>query len=198
MKRPVYDPFLEALVPYVRDKKPVVFQCNNVEDIKRALKIVEEFKLTGILSQANEAWRAEAALKAAPVKLLVSLDFRPPSGSFFTNQGEDLRKKAEAELYPSNPAALAKAGIAFALTTFGILDAPSAIRNVRTAVKLGLPEDAALRALTINPAKVLGLERQIGSLEPGKIANVILTKGPLFDEKTQVEKVFVDGIPWKF
>jgi len=198
MKRPVHDPFLEALIPYVRDKKPVIFQCNNAEDIKRALKIIEEFKLSGILSQANEAWRAEAALKASRAKLLVTLDFRPPNGSFYTSQGEDLRKKAEAEIYPSNPAALAKAGIAFSLTTFGLTDAAAALRNVRTAIKLGLPEDVALRALTLVPAQTLGLDRQVGSLEPGKIANVILTKGALFDEKTQVERVFVDGVLWKF
>jgi imidazolonepropionase-like amidohydrolase len=198
MKRPVHDPFLEALVPYVKDKKPVVFQCNNAEDIKRALKIIEEFKLTGILSHANEAWRDAAALKKAGVKLLVTLDFRPPNGSFYTSQGEDLRKKAEAEIYPSNPAALAKEGIAFGLTTFGLADAATAVRNVRTAIKLGLPEDVALRALTLLPAQVLGLERQVGSLEPGKIANIILAKGPLFDEKTQVDRVFVDGAAWKF
>ena len=65
MKRPEFDPFLEALVPYVRDKKPVVFQCNNCEDIKRVLKIVDEFKLNALLSHANEAWRDAAVLKKA-------------------------------------------------------------------------------------------------------------------------------------
>lgn len=198
MKRPVHDPFLEALVPYVKDKKPVFFQCNNAEDIKRALRIVEEFKLNAVLSHANEAWRDAAPLKKSGAKLLVTLDFRPPSGSSYSGQGEDLRKKAEAEIYPSNPAALAKEGIAFGLTTFGLPDAATAIRNVRTAIKLGLPEDVALRALTLIPAQVLGLDRQVGSLEPGKIANVILTKGALFGEKTQVDKVFVDGAAWKF
>ncbi len=198
MKRPEYDPFLEALIPYAREKKPVVFQCNNAEDIKRALKIIDEFKLSGILSQANEAWRDEAALKAAKPKLLVTLDFRPPSGSYYTSQGEDLSKKAEAEIYPSNPAVLAKAGIAFSLTTFGLTDAAAAVRNVRTAIKLGLPEETALGALTIEPARALGLDRQVGTLEPGKIANVLLVRGALFDEKAQVEKVFVDGVLWKF
>ena len=88
-----------------------------------------------------------------------------------------------------------------ALTWFQVLGADgyrSDPRNVRTAIKLGLPEETALRALTIVPARILGLDRQVGSLEPGKIANVILTKGPLFDEKTQVDKVFVDGAAWKF
>jgi imidazolonepropionase-like amidohydrolase len=198
MKRPAFNPFLEALGPYLRDKKPVVFQCNNAEDIKRALKIVDEFKLNAMLSHANEAWRDASVLKKTPLPLLVTLDFRPPSGSLFVNQGEDLRKKAEAEIYPANAANLAKEGIAFALTTFGLNDGSTALKNIQSAIKAGLSPEQALKALTIQPAQYLGLAAQLGSLEPGKIANVILAKGELFEEKTQIDKVFVDGILWKF
>ena len=198
MKRPGYDPFLEALVPYLKDKKPVVFQCNNLEDVKRALKIIDEFKLNALLSHANEAWRDAAILKKAAIPLLVTLDFRPPSGSMYIAQGEDLRKKAEAEIYPANASNLAKDGIKFALTSFGLSDGSVFLKNVQAAIKAGLPKEEALRALTIQPALYLGLSAQLGSLEPGKIANVILTRGELFDDKTQVEKVFVDGILWKF
>ena len=119
LKRTEYDPRLEALVPFVRDRKPVVFQCNNVEDIKRALKIAAEFKLNALLAGANEAWRAADVLKKNPVPLLVALDFRPPAASMYATQGEELRKKAEAEIYPANAAALAKEGIAFALVSAG-------------------------------------------------------------------------------
>jgi len=198
MKRPEYDPFLEALVPFVTEKKPVIFQCNNLEDIKRALKIIEEFKLNALLSHANEAWRDAAILKKTPIPLLVTLDFRPPNSSQYVNQGADLRKKAEAEIYPANAANLAKEGIKFALTTFGLNDGAAVLKNIQAAIRAGLPKDEALRALTIQPAQYLGLSQQLGSLEPGKIANVILTKGALFDEKTQVDKVFVDGVLWKF
>ena len=198
MTRPEYNPFLEALVPYVKEKKPVIFQCNNLEDIKRALKIIDEFKLNALISHANEAWRDAAILKKMPVPLLVTLDFRPPNSSQYVNQGEDLRKKAEAEVYPANAANLAKEGIKFALTTFGLNDGAAALKNIQTAIKAGLAKEEALKALTIQPAQYLGLSQQLGSLEPGKIANVILTKGELFDEKTQVDKVFVDGVLWKF
>jgi imidazolonepropionase-like amidohydrolase len=198
LKRPEFDPFLEALGPYVRDKKPVVFQCNNAEDIKRVLKIVEEFKLNALLSQANEAWRDAAVLKKAGVPLLVTLDFRPPNQSRYVTQGEDLRRKAEAEIYPANAANLAKEGIKFALTTFGLGDASAALKAIQGAIKAGLSKDEALKALTLTPAQYLGVGGQLGSLEPGKIANVILTKGELFDEKTQIEKVFVDGVLVKF
>ena len=98
LKRTAYDPRLEALVPFVRDRRPVVFQCNNVEDVKRALKIVAEFKLNAMLAGANEAWRAADVLKKTPVPLLVALDFRPPASSMYATQGDELRKKAEAEI----------------------------------------------------------------------------------------------------
>jgi len=198
LKRPEYDPRLEALVPFVRDRKPVVFQCNNLEDIKRALKIVGEFKLNALLAGANEAWRVADVLKKTPIPLLVSLDFRPPATSMYMTQGEELRKKAEAEIYPANAAALAKEGIAFALVSAANADGGAILRNVRTAIKAGLPKDVALRALTIQPARYLGLDRELGSLEPGKIANVVLVKGEIFDDNAQVAKAFVDGVLFKY
>lgn len=198
LKRPAYDARLEALVPFVRDRKPVVFQCNNQEDIKRALKIAAEFKLNALLAGANEAWRVADVLKKSPAPLLVALDFRPPASSKYATQGEDLRKKAEGEIYPANAAELAKAGVAFALVSGANADGAAFTRAVRAAIKAGLPADAALKALTIQPARYLGLDRALGSLEPGKIANVVLVKGEVFDEKAQVAKVFVDGVLFKY
>jgi imidazolonepropionase-like amidohydrolase len=198
LKRPEYDARLEALVPFVRDRKPVVFQCNNQEDIKRALKIIDEFRLNALLAGANEAWRDADALKKNPVPLLVALDFRPPATSKYATQGEELRKKAEAEIFPANAASLAKEGIAFALVSGANADAGAVLKNVRAAIKAGLAKDAALRALTIQPARLLGLDRTLGTLEPGKIANIVLVKGEIFDEGAQVARVFVDGVQFKY
>jgi imidazolonepropionase-like amidohydrolase len=198
LKRPDYDARLEALVPFALERKPVVFQCNNLEDIKRALKIAAEFKLNALLAGANEAWRDTDILKKTPVPLLVALDFRPPAASKYATQGEELRKKAEAEIYPANAAALAKDGIGFALVSGSNPDGSAVLRNVRSAIKAGLAADAALRALTVQPARYLGLDRTLGTLEPGKIANVVLVKGEIFDENAQVAKVFVDGVLFKY
>ena len=197
-KRPGYDARLEALAPFVRDRRPVVFQCNNREDIKRALKIAAEFKLNALLAGATEAWRDAEALKKNPVPLLVAVDFRPPATSKYATQGEDLRRKAEAEIFPANAAELAKAGIGFALVSGTNVDGGSVLKAVRAAIKAGLAKDAALRALTLQPARYLGVERTLGSLEPGKIANVVLVKGDLLDEGAQVAKVFVDGVLFKY
>ncbi len=192
LKRPEYDPFLEALLPFVIDKKPIVFQCNNLEEIKRALKIIKEFKLNAVLTGCNEAWRASQQLKSASIPLLVTLDFRPPASSVYAQQGQAIREKAEKEIYPANTSNLVKEKMNFSLTSFGLNDTDF-VKNLRAAIKAGLPTDQALRSLTIEPARTLGLEKQLGSLEPGKIANLILTKGELFDEKTKIVKVMVDG-----
>jgi imidazolonepropionase-like amidohydrolase len=198
LKRPAYDPRLEALIPFVRDRKPVIFQCNNQEDIKRALKIVSEFKLNAFLAGATEAWRDLDVLKKDRVPLLVGLDFRPPMTSKYATQGEELRKKAEAEIYPANAAELAKAGLEFALVSGTNADGAAVLRAVRTAIKAGLAKEAALKALTIQPARFLGLDRALGSLEPGKIANVVLVKGEIFDDNAQVSQVFADGVLFKY
>ena len=192
-KRPAYSPFLESLLPYVVGKKPVIFACANQEDIKRALRLAEEFKLNALLAGANEAWRVVEAIHKARLPLLVSLSFKPPLTSLYANQGDAQKKKAEEEVYPANAAAVAKAGISFALTSFGLSKSDDIMKNVRAAIKAGLPAEEALRALTINPARALGVEAALGSLEAGKIANVLLASGEIFGEKTQVEKVFVDG-----
>lgn len=197
IKRPQYNPFLEGLVPFVMGKKPVVIHCNNQEDIKRGLRLIDEFKLNALISGANEAWRVAHLLKIKSLPLLITLNFKPPASSIYVNQGEELKKKAEKEIYPANASNLFKEGIKFALTSFGISDTANVMRNIQEAIKAGLPKEEALKALTLYPAQFLGIQPLLGSLEPGKIANIILTSGEIFEEKTQVEKVFVDGILFK-
>jgi hypothetical protein len=198
LKRPEYNPFFEALSPYVVKKSPVFFNCANLEDIKRAVGLIKEFKLNGFLSGANEAWRvADLLIKDAKLPLLVSLNFKPPFTSIYVNQGEELKKKAEEEIYPANAANLHKKGLAFALTSQGIKRSSDIPKNIQKAIKAGLPQEQALKAMTIIPAKFLGVNSFLGSLEPGKVANIILTSGEIFDEKTKVKRVFVDGIAFE-
>ncbi len=198
MRRPAYAPALEALLPYARRDRPVVIQCNNFEDVKRALAFGAEMKLNVMITGANEAWRVADVLKAHPAPLLVSLDFRAPNSSFAAAQGEAARKKAEAEVYPANAAALAKAGVPFALTSLNVPDAPTFTKAIRAAIKAGLPKDKALEALTLQPARFLGVGDRMGALQPGRAADVVLSKGDIFDEGSTVLKVFADGILFEY
>src|SRR5437588_12762429 len=88
---------------------------------------------------------------------------------------------------------MAKAGILFAFESAGVAEPKDFLRNASKAVKMGLPEDAAIRALTINAATIAGVADRLGSIEKGKIANVIVTSGDIFDEKTTIKRVFVAG-----
>jgi imidazolonepropionase-like amidohydrolase len=101
-----------------------------------------------------------------------------------------LRARAPA---PKVPGALAKAGIPFAFSGAGLREPRAFVRNAAKAVKDGLPADAAIRALTIDAATIAGVGDRLGSIEKGKIANVIVTDGDLFEEKSRVRHVFVDG-----
>ena len=197
LKRPEYDPFLEELIPYVVKKKLVVFNCANLEDIKRALRLIKEFKLNGYITGAKEAWRVADMLKKAKTPLLVSLDFKPPFTSVYATQGKELKEKAEKEIYPANASNLHKQGIKFALTSNGVKKPSDILKNIQKAIKAGLPKEEALKALTIIPAQFLGVDDILGSLEPGKIANIILTSEEIFEEKAKVKRVFVDGLSFE-
>jgi hypothetical protein len=194
LKRPEFDPFLETIIPYVISKKPVVFNCANLEDIKRAVRLSDEFSLNAYISGANEAWRVSGLMKETKAPLLVSLKFTPPFTSKFINLGEDLKKKAEEEIYPANAYNLYKEGIPFSLTSNGLSKPGDILKNVKEAIKAGLPQNEALKAMTILPAAALGIDNILGSLEKGKIANIVLISGEMFEEKSQVRRVFVDGV----
>ncbi len=196
-KRPEYDSFLEALAPFVMEKKPVVFNCENLEDIKRALRLIGEFKLNGFLAGANEAWRVVEWVKKARVPLFVSIDFTPPGASIYSSQGKETKEKAEKEIYPANAAALHKQGVKFALCSNEIKKPDDIVKNVQMAIEKGLPREEALKAMTLAPAEFLGVADILGSLEAGKIANVVLTSGEIFEEKTKVRRVFVDGLSFE-
>ena len=130
--------------------------------------------------------------------MLVSLSLMPPTaGSLFTARtteaGEGPPNTPERIDAESNPGRLEKAGVTFALVSGGF-DRPDQIaERIRTAIARGLSRDAALRALTLMPATILGVGPQLGTIEKGKIANLTLLEGEVFAEKTRVRQVVIDG-----
>jgi imidazolonepropionase-like amidohydrolase len=94
---------------------------------------------------------------------------------------------------PTTPAALAGAGVRFAFTSGGLSDPSEILKNARRAVAMGLSKDAAVRAFTLDAARILGVDDRLGSIEAGKLANLVVASGDLFEDGARVETVFVDG-----
>jgi imidazolonepropionase-like amidohydrolase len=193
--RLAFDPALEALQPAVTGRVPVVYRADTAREIDRALRMSADFKLDTILAGAREADRLAPELKSRGVRVIYSLRFPEKLKSLAPDAEEPIRALRERANAPRTPAALDKAGILFAFESAGLEDPKDFVMNAAKAVKAGLPADAAVRALTINAATIAGAANRVGSLEKGKIANVIVTDGDLFGEKTAIKHVFVDGRP---
>jgi imidazolonepropionase-like amidohydrolase len=193
--RPVFDPALEALQPAVNGRLPVVYRADTVREIDRALAMTGEFKLDTILAGGREADQVAADLKARNVRVIYNLRYPERLKSLAPTGDEPIRQLRERANAPKTPAALDKAGIVFAFESGGLEEPKDFVKNAAKAVKAGLAADAAVRALTINAATIAGAADRLGSLEKGKIANVIVTDGDLFGEKTTIKHVFVDGRP---
>jgi imidazolonepropionase-like amidohydrolase len=191
--RPAFDPVLEALQPALQGRLPVAFEVNTAREIRRALGMATEFKLNPVISGGREADQVAADLKARNVGVIYNLNYptRPRTLAPDAEESIDvLRGRANA---PKVPAALNKAGVTLAFSATGLREPKDFVRNTARAVREGLSADAALRALTLDAAKIAGADSRLGSVEKGKIANLLVTDGDLFEDRTQVKHVFVDG-----
>ena len=201
--RPTYDANLDALVPVVRGQLPAFFAAGNENEIRRAIDIAKEFDLKLTVVGATEAFRALDVLKSArPV--VVSVDFPQPvevtGWAYRGAQRRELndsatRDAAVRKIVEANAATLHKAGVKFALAP-GALKPNDFMANVHKAIAAGLPRDVAVEALTIRAAEIAGVADQLGSIEPGKIADLVIADGPPLGDNTRIRTVFVDGIDY--
>lgn len=190
LQRPQENPGLEALRPALRKELPVVFIADSELMIRRAQQLAREFDLRYIVSGARQGYQMPGDLKNVPV--LVSVKWATAPADKEDREEQPLRVIRDRQLSPTTPAQLAKSGVAFALVT-GPGKAGDFLPGIRKAIENGLSAADALRATTLGPARILGIDRQLGSLERGKIANVVLSDKPLFDKDAKVSRVFVDG-----
>jgi len=194
IRRPVYNGRWDILREYASGKKPVVFFCNNQHDIRRSLALAEELKLDYFLCDlGGEAQRVVPELKKAKARILCTVAFKAPATSRFSQLGKAEKEEAEKEFYPRNPAALASAGIPFAFSSLGTDDPKSFMEGVQKAVEAGLSPDKALEALTSSPAAFLGLDKALGAVKAGRIANLVLVEGDPLAKEPKVKYVFADG-----
>jgi imidazolonepropionase-like amidohydrolase len=190
-----YDPSLDALQPALAGRLPVAFEANTVAEIVRALDMAKAFSLQPIITGGREADQVVTELKAAGARVVLSLDFPTRPVSLAPDADEPLsvlRARAQA---PAVAAALAKADVPFVFQSGGLDDPGDFRRHAARAVQRGLAPDRALAALTLDAARMAGVAERVGSIEPGKIANLLVMRGDLFDEKATVAHVFVNGSP---
>ena len=190
LQRPAENPSLEALRPALRRELPVVFVADSASMMRRAQAIAREFNLRYILSSARSAYAMPAELKDVP--LLVSVKWPVAPGDKEDREDQPLRVIRERQLAPTTPSVLAKNAVTFALVS-GSGKAGDFLPGIRKAIDNGLSADDALRAVTIAPARIFGVDRQLGTLERGKIANVVVSDKPIFDKEAKVTRLFIDG-----
>jgi imidazolonepropionase-like amidohydrolase len=178
---PKRDLKLEALLPYLHGKKPVVLAAEEPNDVLTALDLANEFHLKVILSRVTHSASLLDKIAAAKLPVIV--------GSIYEQPKESERYDAVFRM----PAELAKRGVKIAFASFGDHMARGLPYAAGYAEAFGLPADEALKALTINPAQMWGVDKDLGSLEVGKMGNVVVANGDPLDVKTDVKHVFIQG-----
>jgi imidazolonepropionase-like amidohydrolase len=191
-KRPDESPSLEALGGVLRREVPVVFVADSELMIRRAEAIAKEFNVRMIIAGARQGYRMPDELKSLGAPLLVSIKWPTAPTSKEDRDEQPLRVIRDRQLAPTTPAVLAKNGVLFALVS-AAGKTGDYVPGIRKAIENGLSADDALKATTINPAKIVGIDRQLGSLDRGKIANLVITDKPIFDKESKIKRIFVDG-----
>ncbi|HSC54687.1 MAG TPA: amidohydrolase family protein [Phnomibacter sp.] len=181
---------------------PQVFdpsQGGDLWNLMRADRVGDEFGVQYIIKGSGKEYQRIPEVAATKAPLIVSLNYPTAQDVEDPNDARyvSLADMKHWELAPGNPAALEKAGVTFALTSSDVRDGKTFMANLRKAMEYGLSETAAMDALTKTPATLLGVYDKVGSLDAGKLANFVITNGPVFSEKTTIHHNWVQGIPYR-
>ncbi|HEX2272115.1 MAG TPA: amidohydrolase family protein [Pyrinomonadaceae bacterium] len=196
IRRPETDRSLAALVPVVDGRMPVVMLANTEREISRALDLAAEFKLKLIVAGGREAERVADRLAKQNVPVLLSLNLpRRTTAALPEADPEPLRVLRDRVEAQQTAGKLARAGVRFAFQSGSMSNMSDLMLNASRVIENGLSATDAVRAFTIWPAEILGVANQLGSIEVGKIANLTVTRGDLFDRNSRVAHVFIDGRP---
>ena len=193
MQRPEYDRALEGVLESSR----VLLPATRRIDVDRMLRFANELHLHALLYGLPEGYRSADLLKSANTPVLVNLRWPEKARDSDPEEPDNFRVLEIRDHAPSTPAMLARSGVKFAMYSGGIDRRADLFRAVKRAIDAGLSADDAVRAMTLSPAEIYGVSDRLGSIEKGKIANLIVTKGDLFQERTEVKYVIVDGVKFE-
>ena len=178
------DVVLAALLPAVRGEMPVIFNADRPNDIRSAVNFAKEMKLKPIILGGGDAWRVASFLKENNVPVIVNSVLQLP-------RNED----DPYDVNYASPAKLHAAGVKFAISEGGGAETRNLPYNAGMAAAFGLPKDEALKSVTLYPAQILGVADKFGSIEVGKVANLVVTTGDVLEAKTDTKYLFIDGRP---
>ena len=175
------DLIYEAMRPLLNKQIPAIITANGEANIRAAVAFGEKWGVRVVISGASEAWKVRKFLAEKKIPVIL--------GSLESAPGDDVPYD---EIY-AQPGLLYEAGVKFAFSTGAGSNARHVAFHAALAMAYGLPSDGALKALTIWPAEIFGVEKEIGSIEKGKLANFFITTGDPMDLRTQVVEVFIKG-----
>jgi imidazolonepropionase-like amidohydrolase len=173
---------LEALAPVVRGQLPLLVFADRVREIRNAVEFCDKQKLKMILAGGQEAYKVKDLLRSKNISVILR-----PMLSLPVEEDDPYDRLL------SQPAELSQSGVKFAIGSFDNAFARRLGQNAANAVAHGLPYDEALKAVTLYPAQIFGLADQVGTLETGKIANIIVTNGDPLELTTDVKYLFIKG-----
>lgn len=201
MKRPSYDDATEAMIPVTKRRSKVYMYVEDHLSIHRALQLQKDLGFDMTLAGLQNGWRLADKIRSKNIPVLLSLEL-PKEPKKDKKDKEEItdqerktlvqRQNKEIEGRVSQASAFAKKGIKFGFTSEGVV-AKDVKGSLIRMIKAGLSKKDALAAITTNPASILGIQREMGTVETGKIANLVVTNKPYFNEKSAIRYVFVDG-----
>jgi imidazolonepropionase-like amidohydrolase len=185
LPRPDRNVVLEPLVPYVRGEQPVIFRADREAEMRGAVKFAEEMKLKPIILGGNDAWKVASLLKEKNVPVILTGILSLP-----------VREDDAYDALYENAAKLQEAGVRFCISTG---DAGAEVRNLGQfagmAAAFGLSRADALKAVTLYPAQIMNVADRLGSIDVGKMANLVVTDGDLLEIRSHIRYLFIDGRP---
>ena len=191
--RPRYDRTEATLAEALEDHAVVLVPGNNRVQLRRAVELIERWPVNGAIYGGQMGYEVAPEIAAKKLPVLVDLKWPEAEKDADPEAKPSLRTLQFRDRAPSTPAAFVKAGVKFAFYSGGISAPKDILKAAKKSIDRGLVPDAALRAFTLSAAEIFGVADRLGTIETGKIANLVVTDGDLFEEKTKIKMVFVDG-----
>jgi imidazolonepropionase-like amidohydrolase len=173
---------LEAMLPFVRGERPVIAVADTLREIRAAVEFAGEFGLKLLIAGGAEAWKAAALLREKSIGVLYDGVHALP-----------FRREDDYDTPFATPEILRRAGVKFAIVSGSSADSRNLPYRAAQAAAYGLEREDALRSITQWPAELLGISAAVGSLEPGKLANLVISRGDPLDIRSEIKYVFVAG-----